>query len=129
MLRKALKISRPLALVSWEVPRFHDGSLWHSTAGEFVGIGRGRVGDKRAGCGDRVDLLPACPVEGYPPKSSTHESRNIHTSENTTGNKKIFMSQPLALKCDFIFEIYLETNSVQVTLFSEDIKTLKLLYC
>ena len=33
MLRKALKISRPLPLVSGEVPRFHGGSLWHSTPG------------------------------------------------------------------------------------------------
>ena len=31
MLREALKISIPLALVSREVPRFHGGSLWHST--------------------------------------------------------------------------------------------------
>ena len=31
MLREALEISRPLALVSREVPRFHGGSLWHST--------------------------------------------------------------------------------------------------
>ena len=33
MLREALKISSPLALVSREVPRFHGGSLWHSTPG------------------------------------------------------------------------------------------------
>ena len=31
MLREALEISSPLALISGEVPRFHDGSLWHST--------------------------------------------------------------------------------------------------
>ena len=31
MLREALKISSPLPLVSREVPRFHGGSLWHST--------------------------------------------------------------------------------------------------
>ena len=31
MLREALKISSPLVLVSREVPRFHGGSLWHST--------------------------------------------------------------------------------------------------
>ena len=31
MLRKALKIIRPLPLVPGEVPRFHGGSLWHST--------------------------------------------------------------------------------------------------
>ena len=31
MLRKALKISRLLPLASREVPRFHGGSLWHST--------------------------------------------------------------------------------------------------
>ena len=31
MFREALKISSPLALVSREVPRFHGGSLWHST--------------------------------------------------------------------------------------------------
>ena len=31
MLRKALKISKPVPLVSGEVPRFHGGSLWHST--------------------------------------------------------------------------------------------------
>ena len=33
MLRKALKISRPLALVLREVPRFHGGSLWHVSPG------------------------------------------------------------------------------------------------
>ena len=33
MLREALKISSPLALVSREVPRFHGGSLWHTTLG------------------------------------------------------------------------------------------------
>ena len=33
VLREALKISSPLALVSREVPRFHGGSLWHSTPG------------------------------------------------------------------------------------------------
>ena len=33
MLRKALKISSPLVLVSREVPRFHGGSLWHSHTG------------------------------------------------------------------------------------------------
>ena len=33
MLREALKISSPLALVSREVPRFHGGSLWHCTPG------------------------------------------------------------------------------------------------
>ena len=31
VLREALKISSPLALVSREVPRFHGGSLWHTT--------------------------------------------------------------------------------------------------
>ena len=31
MLREAQKISRPLPLISGEVPRFHGGSLWHST--------------------------------------------------------------------------------------------------
>ena len=31
MLREALEISSPLALISGEVPRFHGGSLWHST--------------------------------------------------------------------------------------------------
>ena len=30
-LLKALEIRSPLALVSREVPRFHGGSLWHST--------------------------------------------------------------------------------------------------
>ena len=35
MLREALKISSPLALVSREVPRFHGGSLWHSTPGSI----------------------------------------------------------------------------------------------
>ena len=29
MLREAQKISRPLPLISGEVPRFHGGSLWH----------------------------------------------------------------------------------------------------
>ena len=33
MLGEALKISSPLALISKEVPRFHGGSLWHSTPG------------------------------------------------------------------------------------------------
>ena len=37
MLREALKISRPLALVSREVPRFHGGSLWHSSPVEDRG--------------------------------------------------------------------------------------------
>ena len=31
MLREALKISSPLALVLRDVPRFHSGSLWHTT--------------------------------------------------------------------------------------------------
>ena len=31
MLREALEISSPLAHISGEVPRFHGGSLWHST--------------------------------------------------------------------------------------------------
>ena len=31
MVREAQKISSPLPLVSREVPRFHGGSLWHST--------------------------------------------------------------------------------------------------
>ena len=35
MLREALKISSPPALVSREVPRFHGGSLWHSTSEGF----------------------------------------------------------------------------------------------
>ena len=52
MLREALKISSPLPLVSGEVPRFHGGSLWHSTPGhggtalgrrEEYGRGEGRV--------------------------------------------------------------------------------------
>ena len=29
--REALEISSPLAVISGEVPRFHGGSLWHST--------------------------------------------------------------------------------------------------
>ena len=29
VLREAQKISRPLPLISGEVPRFHGGSLWH----------------------------------------------------------------------------------------------------
>ena len=33
VLREAQKISSPLALISREVPRFHGGSLWHSTPG------------------------------------------------------------------------------------------------
>ena len=36
VLREALKISSPLALVSREVPRFHGGSLWHSTGGIYL---------------------------------------------------------------------------------------------
>ena len=36
MLRKALKISRPLSLVSGEVPRFHGGSLWHASPDTIV---------------------------------------------------------------------------------------------
>ena len=31
VLWEALKISSPPALISMEVPRFHSGSLWHST--------------------------------------------------------------------------------------------------
>ena len=33
MLREAQKISRPLPLISGEVPRFHGGSLWHVSLG------------------------------------------------------------------------------------------------
>ena len=33
MLREAQKISRPLPLISGEVPRFHGGSLWHISPG------------------------------------------------------------------------------------------------
>ena len=33
MLREALKISSPLALISREVLRFHGRSLWHTTPG------------------------------------------------------------------------------------------------
>ena len=36
VLRKALKISRPVSLVSGEVLRFHGRSLWHSV-GEAAG--------------------------------------------------------------------------------------------
>ena len=36
VLRKALKISRPLSLMSGEVPRFHGGLLWHSTLEQGV---------------------------------------------------------------------------------------------
>ena len=31
MLREALEISSPLPLISGEVPRYHGGSLWHTT--------------------------------------------------------------------------------------------------
>ena len=33
MLREAQKISRPLPLISGEVPRFHSRSLWHVSLG------------------------------------------------------------------------------------------------
>ena len=47
MLRKALKISRPVPLVSGEVPRFHGRLLWHFTPGTNVEMNIGKHGKIR----------------------------------------------------------------------------------
>ena len=36
MLREAQKISRPMPLISGEVPRFHGGSFWHVSPASYL---------------------------------------------------------------------------------------------
>ena len=70
MLREALKISSPLALVSGEVPRFHGGSLWHSTPGGFLPR---RVSARRGGVCPGVSARR----EVYTPCGQTDICENI----------------------------------------------------